>query len=154
MADGITNTPISATTISASALITPASAIGIKGTTAGDTAQAGSIGETISATFTSVNMTTSGTPQSLGNIVLTAGDWDVTGYVIFTSGTGATMTIWIGGLSTANNTLPGLGSYFQSGGSITATGAATAIAPVSRQNVTGSTTAVGQPGVIIVYEYQ
>jgi hypothetical protein len=140
MVDGITNTPLSATTISASGLITPASAIGIKGTTAGDTSQAGSIGETMSATFTSVNITTTNVAQSLASINLTAGDWDVTGYVTFVSGSGATMTIWVAGLNTANNTLPAVGNYFESIGSVGSGLSATAVAPVSRQNVTGNTT--------------
>jgi hypothetical protein len=116
------------------------SGVSIKGTTAGDLAAAGMAGETISATFSAVNMTTSGTVQSLGSIVLTAGDWDVTGYVMYTTGTGATLSIWIGGLNTVNNALPAIGNYFQSTGTIGPAAGASAVAPISRQNVTTNTT--------------
>jgi hypothetical protein len=116
------------------------SGVQIQGRTNGTLVAAGGVAETMSSTFSSVNMASSGVAQNLGSITLTPGDWDVEGYVTYTSGTGATMTIWAGGLSTVTATLPGVGNYFQSGGSITATGAATAIAPVSRQNVTSNTT--------------
>ena len=128
------------TTIAASGLITPTSSIGIKGTTAGDTAAAGSIGEKKSCTFSSVTMTTSGTAQNMCNIPLTAGDWDAVGYISYTSGAGATMTIWLAGINTTSATLPAVGNYFQSSGSITATGAATAVAPLTSPNVTGAAT--------------
>ncbi|AOJ69325.1 hypothetical protein WS83_20455 [Burkholderia sp. MSMB2042] len=128
------------TTLSASGLITPSTTAGIKGTAAADNANAGSVGEFVNSTFSSVNMTTSGTAQNLTSISLTAGDWDVTGAATYTSGSGATSTIWIAGVNTTSATLPSLGNYFQSGGSITATGAATAIPPVTRINVSSTTT--------------
>lgn len=118
----------------------------IQGVTDGSVAAAGYVGETMSATFSAVNITTSNVAQSLASITLTPGDWDVTGYVMYTVGTGATMTIWLAGLNTVTNALPSVGNYFQSGGSLTATGGASAPTPVSRQNVTTNTTVfmVGQ----------
>lgn len=115
------------------------SGVRIQGVTDGSLAPAGYVGETMSQTFSSVNITTSNVAQTLGTLTLTPGDWDVTGYVMFVSGTGTTMTIWASGLNTVTNTLPGLGNWFQSGGSITATGGASAFAPLSRQDVTAST---------------
>ncbi|WP_186211312.1 beta strand repeat-containing protein [Burkholderia gladioli] len=145
---GLNGTPIgqttaaagSFTTLNASGLITPSTTAGIKGTTAADNANAGSVGEFVNSNFSSVNMTTSGTAQNLTSISLTAGDWDVTGAATYTSGSGATQTIWIAGVNTTSATLPSLGSYFQNGGSITATGAASAISPVTRINVSSTTT--------------
>ncbi|WP_175813363.1 beta strand repeat-containing protein [Burkholderia contaminans] len=128
------------TTLTATGAITPSTTAGIVGTTAADSANAGSMGEFVNSNFSSVNMTTSGTAQNLTSISLTAGDWDVTGAATYTSGSGATSTIWIAGVNTTSATLPSLGNYFQSGGSITATGAATAIPPVTRINVSSTTT--------------
>lgn len=128
MVDGITNTPVSATTLSASGLATLSG--GIAGNTTGTAASAGTIGEVPSATFSSVNMTASGTVQNLTSINLTSGVYLVWGSATYTVGTGATMNIWLAGVSQTSATLPAAGTYFQSNGSITATGAATANAPM------------------------
>ncbi|KGC13706.1 gp19 domain protein [Burkholderia gladioli] len=138
--NGNTVTTINSTGLTVNGLITPSSTSGIKGTIVGDNANAGSVGEFVNSNFSSVSMTTSGTAQNLTSISLTAGDWDVTGAATYTSGSGATQTIWLAGVNTTSATLPSLGSYFQSGGSITATGAASAIPPVTRINVSSTTT--------------
>ncbi|MDR6389245.1 hypothetical protein [Paraburkholderia phenoliruptrix] len=116
------------TTLGASGLATLSG--GIAGNTTGTAASAGTIGEVPSATFSSVNMTTSGTVQNLTSINLTAGVYLVWGSATYTVGTGATMNIWLAGVSQTSATLPAAGTYFQSNGSITATGAATANAPM------------------------
>jgi hypothetical protein len=112
----------------------------IQGQTNGSVALAGYVGETISTTFTSLNMTsTSGAVQSLASLTLTPGDWYVEGYVTYSTGSGATMTVWQTGISTNSTNLPALGSYWQMQGSIPASGAASSIAPVLRQLVTVNT---------------
>lgn len=77
----ITNSPISGnggsfTTLSATALITPSSTVGIKGTVTNDSAQAGSIGEYLTNS-TATTSATSGTTLNATSVALTAGDWDV-----------------------------------------------------------------------------
>jgi hypothetical protein len=70
------------TTVSATGAITPSSTNGIVGTTTNDSANAGSIGEFVTATASAVSLT-SNTPANITSISLTAGDWDVTGNVQF-----------------------------------------------------------------------
>lgn len=96
------------TTLSASGLISPTSAIGIKGTTTNDNAQAGSIGEYIQSTVASgsaIGMS-SGTPLNVTSISLTAGDWDVWGIVGFTPAGSTAISSVIAGISTTSATLP------------------------------------------------
>lgn len=76
------------TTLQATSTITPSSIAGIVGTTTNDSAQAGSVGETITATATGVAQT-SATLTNVTSIPLTAGDWDVT---CSWTGTAATST--------------------------------------------------------------
>ncbi|WP_157646738.1 hypothetical protein [Burkholderia ubonensis] len=94
------------TTISATGLITPSSTNGIKGTTAADNANAGSVGEVLSASAGPVAMVTSGTAQNITSLPLSAGDWNVWG----TGGIGNTastsLTLWNNGLSTTSLTQP------------------------------------------------
>jgi hypothetical protein len=104
-------------------------ATGIAGNTTGTAASAGTLGEVPSATFSSVSMTTT-TVQNLTSMSLTAGVYLVWGSATYQVGTGATMNIWLAGVSQTTGALPALGTYFQSSGAITATGAATANAPM------------------------
>ncbi|WP_257806316.1 beta strand repeat-containing protein [Burkholderia glumae] len=138
--NGNTMASINGVGLSVNGLISPSSTSGIKGTVAGDNANAGSVGEFINSSFSSVNVSNTATAQNLTSVTLTPGDWDVEGAATYTSGTGATMSIWLAGVNTTSGTMPSLGNYFQSGGSITATGAATAIPPVTRINVSSATT--------------
>jgi hypothetical protein len=96
-------------------------ATGIAGNTTGTAASAGTLGEVPSATFSSVSMTTT-TVQNLTSMNLTAGVYLVWGSATYQVGTGATMNIWLAGVSQTTGALPALGSYFQSSGTITATG--------------------------------
>ncbi len=68
------------TTVSASSTITPSSTNGIVGTTTNDNANAGSIGEYITASATAVSAS-SGVSLNVTSVSLTAGDWDVQGLV-------------------------------------------------------------------------
>jgi hypothetical protein len=124
---GVTGTAGSFSTLSASGLATLSG--GIAGNTTGTAASAGTLGEVPSAAFSSVSMTTT-TVQNLTSISLTAGVYLVWGSATYTVGTGATMNIWLAGVSQTTGALPALGTYFQSSGTITATGSATANAPM------------------------
>jgi len=77
--------------------VTPSTTAGLVGTTLGDNANAGAIGEVISSNVTSgVTLTTSGTVYNVASILLTAGDWDVRGEVWFSIGTGGATSIQCG----------------------------------------------------------
>jgi Pectate lyase superfamily protein len=96
------------TTLQATGLITPAATIGIVGTTTNDNAQAGSIGEYVSSTVlvgSAVSLTTA-TSANITSISLTAGDWDVSGSVIFVPAATTTVTALNGGIGTTTATLP------------------------------------------------
>ena len=73
-------TPNSAavTSLIALAAITPSQTAGIVGTTTNNSANAGSVGEYVTATTLTVS-TSSGVPLNVTSISLTAGDWDVSG---------------------------------------------------------------------------
>jgi hypothetical protein len=135
----VTGTAGSFTTLSASGLISPSSTVGIKGTTAADNANAGSIGEFLTATGTGVSLT-SGTTANITSIVLTAGDWDVSGNVEFISAAGTIISI----AQTAVTTTTGANGANGIRGINSATQAASnnlsLVAPVQRFNVSGSTT--------------
>ena len=98
----------SADTVLVPGLLQPATVAGIKGTAAADSAQAGSIGEVITATVatgSSISLT-SVTSANVTSISLTAGDWDVWGAVCFTLGSTTTMGYLSGGINTTSATLP------------------------------------------------
>lgn len=131
--------PVFATTLSATALITPASAIGIKGTTAADSAQAGSVGEYLSNS-TGGAAITSGTASNATTLTLTAGDWDVQGVVAFTPAGTTVMQLQGAGINTTSATFPA----YPNGTSLNFTAAAGSgsyvTTPVVRVNVSTSTT--------------
>ncbi|MBW0449025.1 hypothetical protein [Paraburkholderia phenoliruptrix] len=118
------------------------------GATDGSSPCSGCVGQVVPASFSSVGITTSGTPQNLASISLPPGDWYVEGYVTYSIASGATITSWLSGVNTSSATIPSLGNYWQMQGSVAggANAAVSAIAPVSRQNVTANTTVylVGQ----------
>jgi hypothetical protein len=100
--------------------ITPSTTNGIVGTTLGDNAVAGSVGEYVSSTVgTGVSIPTSGTPINITSISLTAGDWDVVGAVTFQSSSTAVVTYGRGGISTTSASLvfPYVGGYSNGSGS-------------------------------------
>jgi hypothetical protein len=80
---GTTPAAGSFTTLSATGNLTPSQTNGIVGTTTNNNANAGSIGEFVTATGTAVSLTTN-TGANVTSISLTAGDWDVWGNVAFT----------------------------------------------------------------------
>jgi hypothetical protein len=122
MVDGITNTPVSATTLSASGLATLSG--GIAGNTTGTAASAGTLGQIISSNVPQGSAVSlgSGVQTNITSINLTAGYWLIWGNFV-TSPAGSTTTTNIyTGVSTTSATLP----TFPNGGA--AAGSAASIA--------------------------
>lgn len=113
----------------------------IPGTATNDTANAGNIGEYITATGTTIALTTA-TPLTITSISLTAGDWDVRGNLTFTPAASTTLSAIQGGTFTTTNVLPtapagGLHSLFAT--FLTGTPASIPIG-VERYSLAGTTT--------------
>ena len=85
--------------------LTPSSTAGLVGTTLGDNANAGAIGEVISSNVTTGVTLTNNATANVTSIVLTAGDWDVSGEVWVSVGAGGA-TLLSAGISTSNVSLP------------------------------------------------
>jgi hypothetical protein len=77
----------------------------VKGTISADNAAAGNLGEVLSTSVTTAVNLTANTAANIGSLVLTAGDWDVSGVVNFVS-PGAAATRMAAGISSASATLP------------------------------------------------
>lgn len=95
------------TTLQATSAITPSSTSGIVGTTTNDNANAGSVGEVISSNIASASSVTltSGTAANVTSISVTAGDWDITGEVWITVGTGGATNLQAG-INTTTAAMP------------------------------------------------
>lgn len=91
------------TTITASSTITPNQTAGIVGTTTNNNANAGSVGEFVTATGTTVSLTTA-TAANITSISLTAGDWDVCGTIQFVPAGTTTVTLIQGSASLTSAT--------------------------------------------------
>jgi len=133
------------TTITASSTITPSSTAGIVGTTAGDNAQAGSVGEYVSASVTSVypvNLPSAGTFVQITSISLTAGDWDVCGAIGFSpqSGTVTLVNYLSGDTSTTSADVGNFGSFTQAQAPYPNTATIFLAIPTYRYNFTSTTT--------------
>jgi hypothetical protein len=118
-------------------LITPSSAIGIKGTATNDNAQAGSVGEYASATGTSVTLT-SGASANLTSISLTAGDWEVSGWAVVSGGTTTTFA-QVGLSATSASFDAAAGRYIGINASVTSGGVSLATLP-NRFSLSATTT--------------
>ncbi|MBR8312372.1 hypothetical protein KDW36_04060 [Burkholderia dolosa] len=90
-----------------SALITPSSTIGIKGTVTNDDAQSGSVGEW-SNNFTSGVSLTTGVNANCASASLAAGDYDVRGTIQFIPAATTTVSAAIASISTTSATAGGL----------------------------------------------
>lgn len=108
LASGKTQQAQAGDVISVPGVLSPSSTKGIAGTVAADSAQAGSVGEVITATVVAASAIslTSVTSANVTSISLTAGDWDVWGSVAFTLASTTTMGYLSGGISTTSATLP------------------------------------------------
>lgn len=100
--------------------ISPSQTGGIIGTNTNNNADAGSVGEVITATQSSAVSLSNSAGANITSISLTAGDWNVSGVVCFTPANGTSVTNMTSGISTTSATLGALGSY--SGISIPYTG--------------------------------
>lgn len=90
-------------------IITPSTTLGIKGTPLGDNANAGSVGEFISATLLNTPIASGVTANAVG-VFLSAGDWDVSGVAQFTPAGGASITVAQSCIGTVSATIGGLGT--------------------------------------------
>jgi hypothetical protein len=132
------------TTISASSTITPSQTAGIVGTTTNNNANAGSVGEVLTATSTATSMT-SGTPVNCASVSLTAGDWDVTGVVEYVAAGSTTTSGYTTGLNTTSATYQTITGSFLNvqqtfGLSVGAGTASYQSAPVTRFSLASTTT--------------
>lgn len=93
--------------------ITPSSTAGIVGTTTNDNANAGSVGEYVSATNTTPIALTANVAVNITSISLTAGDWDVSGIVSVQGAGTAQINNVIGSSSQTSATQGGFGSVTQ-----------------------------------------
>lgn len=96
----------------------------IPGTSTNDAATSGNIGELISSTVSSgsaVALSGAGTVVNVTSISLSAGDWDITGAVVFNPGATTNITLIFGSISatsTVHDTTPGqffIGRFGSSG---------------------------------------
>lgn len=128
----------SAGNVGFSSAIAPSTTLGIVGTTLGDNASAGSIGEYVLTTGASGIALTNGTYSNLTSVTLTPGDWDLEGVCSLTASSATTAMIC--GLNTVSNTNPG--GVQQTGvtyGSAVL-GSSTIVTPIVRFNVSTPTT--------------
>ncbi|CAM2158925.1 conserved membrane hypothetical protein [Paraburkholderia tropica] len=130
-----------------SALITPSTTIGIKGTAAADSAQAGSIGEVLTGQTSTTSMT-SATTANCASVSLTAGDWDVSGNIRYNPAGTTTIALLAAGIGTTSATLPGLGAQTQLVATFTTGQPQYLPTPVVRVNAAATTTVylVGSAG--------
>ena len=97
-------------TLTATGAITPSQTAGIVGTTTNNNANAGSVGEFPTPTnLTGVSLTTA-TPANVSSITLTAGDWEVSGTIVFLPAGSTAVTQIQGGLNAVSATLPAITS--------------------------------------------
>jgi len=115
---------------------TPSQTNGIVGTTTNNNANAGSVGEFVSATASSISLPTN-TPTNITSMSLTAGDWDVSASIGFTTGT-TNLTLATGGTSTTSATFGSIGTVFQYAGP--ALNGYTNGIPVNRLSLSSTTT--------------
>ena len=144
----INNTPIGPTTpntgafttLSSTGNFTPSQTNGIVGTTTNNNANAGSVGEYVTATGTAVSLTNN-TSTNVASISLTAGDWDVWGSIEFDSAGSTTISQTVAGVNTASGVLPA--APFKAINSYSATAGSIIAGPVPQQRLSlASTTTV------------
>jgi len=132
---------LAASAITASSTITPSSTAGIVGTATNDSANAGSVGEFLSNTTSSVSLS-NGTMVNGTSVSLTAGDWDCHGTVAYTVSVGA--SVLIAGISTTTSALSaitsGFGAYEISATSGTPYGSTFAPLTTTRISIASTTT--------------
>lgn len=120
--------------------ITPQSTGGIVGTTTNDNANAGSVGEYVTATVTNVTLTNA-SYIDIATISLSAGDWDVTGVIAFNPAGSTVIQAMLAGINTVANTAPSFPNQTQLNGlNLTAGSANFITAPLVRESLASTTT--------------
>lgn len=138
------NTTLSGT-LGVTGPITPSQTNGIVGTTTNNNANSGAIGEYVSSSVvqgSAVGLTT-GTPANITSIILTAGDWDVSGNVVFLTDTATSYSIISGGISSVSATQPSseLRGVFTEAGAVPGIALLSVGVPTQRISM-GSTTTI------------
>lgn len=136
-------------TLSATGLITVNTVSGIKGTTFADSAQAGSVGEKLTAIGSAIALTAN-VAANVASIPLTAGDWYVFGTVTITGAGSTVISNALGGSSTTSATIGGTGTAWQLATTLSAGAVVTQAIPVTEINVSTGTTVylVAQAGFV------
>lgn len=114
----------------------------VKGVTDASDAAAGYVGEVLSATQ-AVGTTgqTTNIIRDTTSLSLTAGDWDVTGWLGISGASSTTITLYVGGLSTTSVTLPNArAQHYVSGISISTLSSLRVTLPTIRVSVSSSQT--------------
>lgn len=145
---GVTTAPSYCNTLSSLVMtgaLTPQTTGGIVGTTAANSANAGSVGEVATctiATGSSVTLGTGTTSNVCSINTLSAGDWDCNGAVDFTFGATTSYTNLVGSISTTTATLGAQDSKFdyETAANVpTASADATWVLPTVRVNISSAT---------------
>jgi hypothetical protein len=134
--------------LTATGNFTPSQTAGIVGTTTNNNANAGSVGEYVTATGTTVSMTNA-TPVNITSVSLTAGDWDVSGGIQWNPAGTTTVAILRGSTSNtsaANGTFDASTLLAPAGGFVTGQVEMSGV-PVTRYSLASTTTIylVGTP---------
>lgn len=132
------------TTITASSTITPSQTAGIVGTTTNNNANAGSVGELITGTLaegSAVSLTTA-TVANITSISLTAGDWEVSGLVVYKFPASTSYTLLSSGTTTTSATFDAFqyNSGHWTAANVPGAGYFTQVTPTRRLSLTGTTT--------------
>lgn len=127
-------------TVTLSGALTPSTTAGIVGTTLGDSANAGSVGELLISLVTISQAMSTGVTMNVASLPLSKGDWEISGAVyIVASGTTAVASSG-GGASTTSATLGGIGTYFYTSNPMPAGAQIIQAIPGQQINVSAPTT--------------
>jgi hypothetical protein len=118
---------------------TPSTTGGIVGTTLGDNAQAGSVGEYQTATTSGTSLSSGGQSNATSKS-LAAGDWDVQCDVQFVPAGSTTVSVLFTGVSLTSATLGGLGTITQIAAPLTTGQTQYMASPIVRVNLATTTT--------------
>ena len=127
------------TALSSTGNFTPSQTNGIVGTTTNNNANAGSVGEHVTATGTAVSLTNN-TFANITSISLTAGDWEVYGSAAFNPAASTTMSAITLGINSTSATLPANGLSSQLQCSFTTGTNQGMVAPSQRFSLSATTT--------------
>lgn len=127
------------TTLQSTGTFTPSTTSGIVGTTLANNAQAGSVGEVLTASANTVNVP-SAINTNVVTLSLSAGDWDIQGTIVFYPAGSTVPSALISGLSSTSTTFGGLGTYVVTRATFATGGNEAQTTPIVRFNVSTTTT--------------